>query len=103
MLLYVLIMLAMTAGATTLCFRFLNNKLALQDITIYDARGFYMVAMVFVTFVLTSLAYFWGDVRFANETTEISGAIIGVLIALLGCLVGLGYGLTKLKEVDSRK
>lgn len=102
MFLYVLVLIAMSAGSTSLCFQFMHNKLALQRISIYDARGFYMVAMVFVTFVLTSLAYFWGDTRFDNESVEVSGAVIGVLVTLLGCLVGLGYGLTKLKEVDSR-
>lgn len=102
MFLYVLVLISMTAGAATLCFQFMNNKLALKRISIYDARGFYMVAMVFITFVLTSLAYFWGDIRFSSEIAEVSGAVIGVLVTLLGCLVGLGYGLTKLKEVDSR-
>jgi hypothetical protein len=103
MFLYVFVMIAMSVGATTLSFQFVYNKLALQRITIYDARGFYMVAMVFVTFVLTSLAYFWGDSRFGSISTSVSGSVIGVLVTLIGCLVGLGYGLTKLKEVDSSK
>ena len=100
---YLLVLLTMVVGASTLAFSWIHKALLKQRLSIYDARGFFMVALVFVTFVMTSLAYYWGDIRFEAEADQLSLAILGVLFTLCCSLGGLAFGLVRLKESDSNE
>jgi hypothetical protein len=101
MILYLLVLIGMVSGATVLAVSLIQNAMQSRGLTLYDARGFYLVILVFITFVLTSLAYFWGEARFLVSEEQLNPSLIGVLITLCCCLAGLGYGLFQLKEVDS--
>lgn len=98
MALYLITLLIMGAGASVLAFIRLRNARQLKGMSLYDARGFYFIAMVFITFLLTSLAYFWGESRFGGVEPELHPISIGILVNLLACLACLGLGLIKLKE-----
>ncbi|EAR07524.1 hypothetical protein [Reinekea blandensis] len=98
---YLLVLLIIAAGATVLAFSVIQSALAEGRVGLYDARGFYLVILVFVTFVLTSLAYFWGEARFEPVPEQLSESLMGVLFALCCCLAGLAYGLIRLKEANS--
>lgn len=101
MILYILVLTLIVSGSSVFIFSKIKLKVANQLLTLYDARGFFVVAMLFVIFAATSLAFFWGEMRFAEpQQRQLSFAVFGVLYTLIGCLVGLGIGLTKLKEVD---
>jgi len=99
-LVYIAVLIFMVAGATMLAYSWIRAALVNKKLSIYDSRGFYMVALVFITFVLTSLAYYWGDVRFGSEEVGVSRSMIGVLITLCCSLAGLASGLVRLKEDD---
>ena len=101
MFLYLIVLAVIALGATTLIFVFLQTALGERKVTIYDARGFYMIALVFVTFLLTSLAYYWGISRFDIDDGVVSKPILGVLFALCSSLSGLGIGLIRLKEEET--
>ena len=103
LLIYLLVLLSMVAGASYLAFSWIQKALQTERFSIYDARGFYMVALVFITFVMTSLAYYWGDIRYEAEADQLSLAILGVLFTLCCSLGGLAVGLVRLKESDSNE
>jgi len=100
MILYLMILAIMTTGATALAYIAIQISLQDKRLSIYDARGFYMVALVFITFLLTSLAYYWGDSRFDTAADGVSQPVVGVLFALCCSLAGLAFGLVRLKEID---
>lgn len=101
MILYLLVLTLIVSGSSVFIFSKMSHKVANRLLTLYDARGFFVVAMIFVIFATTSLAYFWGELRFADpQPRQFSFAVLGVLYSLIGCLIGLGIGLIKLKEVD---
>ncbi|MDX1475124.1 MAG: hypothetical protein R3309_13215 [Reinekea sp.] len=101
MFLYLTVLALMAIGATGLAFSVIQLAIQEQKFGLYDARGFYLVILVFVTFVLTSLAYFWGESRFSPTDEQLSEPLVGVLFALCCCLAGLAFGLTRLRVVDS--
>ncbi|WP_320827464.1 hypothetical protein [Reinekea sp.] len=100
MILYLVILASMSVGTSILAFS--GIQLAVRDkrLGVYDARGFYMVALVFITFVLTSVAHYWGDSRFETSTGTVGASVIGVLFTLCCSLAGLGFGLVRLQEED---
>lgn len=66
----------------------------------YDARGYLVVAILLLTFLVGGLAYFWGVSRFGVPRTDAetaNGAVLGLLFTVFGCIGALGYGLTRLK------
>lgn len=101
MVIYLLVLSLIAGGAISLAYSLVQNSLQQKRIGLYDARGFYLVLLVFIIFVLTSLAYFWGEARFEPSPEQLSESLIGVLFALLSCLAGLAYGLIRLKEANS--
>lgn len=101
MTVYLLILAAMMAGSTVLVYSLIQQSLYKGRLGIYDARGFYLVVLVFITFVMTSLAYFWGDTRFSPVSDSLSEPLMGVMFTLCSCLAGLAFGLIQLKDVDS--
>ena len=100
MLLYLFVLAVMTVGASALAFSTIQIALQNKHFGLYDARGFYLVILVFITFVLTSLAYFWGESRFLPVSERVSEPLIGVLFTLCCCLAGLAFGLIRLRESD---
>jgi RsiW-degrading membrane proteinase PrsW (M82 family) len=58
-----------------------------------------LVAVVILTFAVTSLAYFWGELRFYPVSDVVSESLIGVLIALVSSFVCLAFGLVNLSEI----
>lgn len=102
MVLYLLTLVVMAAGASALAFLRLQSALWTGRVSVYDARGFFFVIMVFITFALTSLAYFWGESRFNEslEQADLHPAVIGSLINLVCCTTALGAGLFGLKKID---
>jgi len=102
MLLYLFVLAMMTAGASALALSTIQLAVQSDRFGLYDARGFYLVILVFITFVLTSLAFFWGESRFIPVSEQLSEPLIGVLFTLCCCLAGLAFGLIRLREVDSQ-
>ncbi|ATX78262.1 MULTISPECIES: hypothetical protein [Reinekea] len=100
MIVYLLILASMTAGASTLVYTGIQIAIRNKRLGVHDARGFYMVALVFITFVLTSVAHYWGDSRFEASAGSVGFSVIGMLFTLCCSLAGLGFGLVKLQEVD---
>lgn len=100
MFLYLLMLTLMVTGSISISFTIIQQALQKGRIGIYDARGFYLVMLVFITFVVTSVAFFWGDMRFAPISDSLSEPLLGVLYSLLCCLTGLAFGLIRLKGVD---
>jgi hypothetical protein len=100
MFLYLLVLIVITAGAVVLAYSVIQLSMQSKKLGVYDARGFYLVLLVFITFVVTSLAYFWGELRFAPVSEVLSEPLIGVLFSLCCCLAGLAFGLIRLKDVD---
>lgn len=102
MILYLLVLAVMTAGASTLVFLGMQSLLRDSKVSVYDARGFHLVAVIFITFLLTSLAFFWGESRFSEDASELSLPIIGVLYTLCCNLIGLAVGSVRLQGFERK-
>lgn len=71
----------------------------------YDARGYLVVAVLLLTFLVGGLAYFWGVSRFGAprvDADSANGAVLGLLFTVCACIAALGYGLTRLKTPPHR-
>jgi hypothetical protein len=88
----------MATGATAFFVSRLRSAQELSKIDGFDARGYFIIFMVFVSFLITSLAFFWGEARFGTAQADLHPAYIGVLASLLSCLGCLGTGLFVLQK-----
>jgi uncharacterized membrane protein HdeD (DUF308 family) len=70
---------------------------------LYDAKGYWVVSMLMLTFLVTSLAYFWGVTRFAltMEDGLEPETVIGMLVTVFGCIAGLGVGLVQFAKIKN--
>lgn len=100
MVVYLLALTLMVAGASTIVVSTLSNLVNEDVITAYDARGYLIIAMLLVGFLTGGLAFFWGESRFGavGETEEAYAAVWGLLYTCSGCVAALGLGLTRLNR-----
>lgn len=98
MVVYLLALALMVAGASTIVISTLNNLVGDDIISAYDARGYLVVAMMLVGFLTGGLAFFWGESRFGpvDGAEESLAAVWGLLFTCSGCVAALGLGLARL-------
>lgn len=100
MFVYILALALINAGGSAAIVLALQTLVREQRVTPYDAKGYLVVAMLVVTFLAASLAYFWGVSRFGApepEAAEVNGAVVGMLFTVCACLAGLAYGLASIR------
>ena len=98
MLSYLLTLTLISLGANVFVASILQQLLQRRRVSFYDARGYFLLIGVFSTFMVASLAYFWGEMRFPHSPERLSEALVGVFYAL-GCnLVALLYGFVRLRQ-----
>lgn len=100
MVVYLLALALMVAGASTIVISTLSNFVGEAVISSYDARGYLVVAMVLVGFLTGGLAFFWGESRFGtvDGAEESLAAVWGLLFTCSGCVAALGFGLARLNS-----
>lgn len=86
-----------SSGASIFALTAILSLLQARRLTSYDARGFYLLVIVFSTFFIASLAYFWGEMRFHPVSEVVSESLVGVLFSMSCSLACLAYGLYRLK------
>ncbi|MCH8532084.1 MAG: hypothetical protein LAT65_14635 [Saccharospirillum sp.] len=98
MVVYLLALALMVAGASTIVISTLSNLAGEGMISAYDARGYLIIAMMLVGFLTGGLAFFWGESRFGpvDGAEESYAAVWGLLFACSGCVAALGLGLARL-------
>ncbi|MEJ2073325.1 MAG: hypothetical protein P8X79_07685 [Reinekea sp.] len=98
MVIYLLMLALIASGAILFALAMIQSLLELRRVSTYDAHGYFMVVVVFLTFAISSLAYFWGELRFYPGSEVVSESLIGVLLVLACSFVGLAYGFTAIKS-----
>ncbi|WP_028672250.1 hypothetical protein [Saccharospirillum impatiens] len=101
MIIYLVALALIVAGASTGLFTLLQGRVIQGRLRLYDAKGYWVVSMLTLTFLVTSLAYFWGVSRFAPSLEgglELE-AVVGMLTTVFGCIAGLGVGLVRFSKV----
>jgi hypothetical protein len=95
MIIYLVALALVIAGASTGFFTLLQGRVRDQRMGLYDAKGYWVVSMLMLTFLVTSLAYFWGVTRFALINSDVGlepETVIGMLITVFGCIAAMGAG-----------
>lgn len=100
MVVYLLALTLMVAGASTIVISTLGNLVSEDQVTVYDARGYLVIAMLVVGFLTGGLAFFWGESRFGEVggAEEAYAAVWGLLFTCSGCVAALGLGLMRLNS-----
>jgi hypothetical protein len=96
---YLLMLTLMSFGANGFVVTIIQQLMIDRRVSFYDARGFFLLLVVFLTFAVSSLAYFWGEVRFSPGSELVSKSLIGVFYALACNLACLLYGFIYLRHV----
>lgn len=101
MIIYLLALALIVAGAATGLFTLMHSRVLGGSLRLYDAKGYWVVSMLMLTFLVTSLAYFWGVTRFALSPGDGLEAetVVGMLVTVFGCIAGLGVGLVRFSKV----
>lgn len=100
MFIYIVALGLIISGASSATILGLQTLVRERKISSYDAKGYLVIAVVVLAFLVASLAYFWGISRFgALGTAEegAHGAVIGILFTVCGSIGALGYGLTRIR------
>lgn len=100
MFIYIVALGLIIAGASAGTILGLQSLVREKGLSGYDARGYLVIAVLVQTFLIASLAYFWGVSRFGAPGTGATGgegAIIGLLFSAFGCIASLGYGLYRIR------
>ena len=103
MIVYLLGLLLINAGGGSAAVLGLQSLVSDGRISAYDAKGYLVVAMLILTFLFSSLAYFWGVSRFGVPDVAapgINGATVGLLFTACCCMGALGYGLSQLQAPE---
>lgn len=97
MIIYLVALALIVAGASTGLFTLLYSRVLNGSLRLYDAKGYWVVSMLMLTFLVTSLAYFWGVTRFALNPEDglAPETLVGMLVTVFGCIAGLGVGLVR--------
>ncbi len=101
MIIYLVALALIVAGASTGLFTLLHSRVLRGSLRLYDAKGYWVVCMLMLTFLVASLAYFWGVTRFALSPGDglEPETVIGMLVTVFGCIAGLGVGLVRFSRV----
>lgn len=100
MFVYVVALALIIGGASAGIILALEALVRSGRVRAYDARGYWVVSTLLLTFLVGALAYFWGVSRFGTprvDADSINGAVIGLLFTVCACIGALGYGLTRLQ------
>lgn len=98
MIIYLLVVTLMFAGATASALFVVESAMRERRLDLYNAQGFYLLALIFLTFILTTLTYFWGETRFSPVSDQLSEPVVGLLYSFCCCAAGLSYGLLQLQR-----
>ncbi len=103
MIIYLVALALIVAGASTGLFTLLHGRLTKGGLRLYDAKGYWVVSMLMLTFLVTSLAYFWGVTRFTLSLEDGLEAetVIGMLATVFGCIAAMGVGLVRFSTLSS--
>ena len=103
MIIYLAALALIIAGASSSLFALLQARARAGGMGLYDAKGYWVVSMLMLTFPVTSLAYFWGVTRFSLTLEDGLEAetVIGMLVTVFGCIAGLGVGLVQFAKTKS--
>lgn len=101
MIIYLVALTLIVVGASTGLFSLLHGRVRSRRMRLYDAKGYWVVSMLLLTFLATSLAYFWGVTRFALSLEDglEPETVTGMLVTVFGCIVGLGVGLVRFSKI----
>lgn len=102
MIIYLVALTLIVAGASTGLFSLLHGRVLSRSMRLYDAKGYWVVSMLLLTFLVTSLAYFWGVTRFALSLEDglEPETVTGMLVTVFGCIAGMGVGLVRFSKVN---
>lgn len=102
MIIYLVALALIVAGASTGLFTLLHGRVIKGGLRLYDAKGYWVVIMLMLTFLVTSLAYFWGVTRFTMSLEDglEPETVIGMLATVFGCIAAMGVGLVRFSRVD---
>ncbi|MEX0622310.1 hypothetical protein [Saccharospirillum sp.] len=101
MIIYLVALTLIITGASTSLFTLLHGRVSKSGLRLYDAKGYWVISMLMLTFLVASLAYFWGVTRFALNLEDglEPETVIGMLATVFGCITGLGVGLVRFSKV----
>ena len=97
MITYLFVIAVICFSASFCVFNYLQCLCLDGQMSQYDARGFFLVMMIFIAFVVISLSYFWGDLRFYPASKVLRESLVGVMHASFCSLFALGYGISQIK------
>ncbi len=102
MTIYLIALTLIVAGASTGLFSLLQGRVRSRSMRLYDAKGYWVVSMLLLTFLVTSLAYFWGVTRFALSLEDglKPETVTGMLVTVFGCIAGMGVGLVRFSKMN---
>lgn len=103
MIVYLLVLALINAGGCSGAVLGLQSLVSDGRISAYDGKGYLVVVMLILTFLFSSLAYFWGVSRFGVPDIAapgINGATLGLLFTACCCMAALGYGLSQMQAPE---
>lgn len=103
MVVYLLALVLINAGGGSAAVLGLQSLVSEGRVSEYDAKGYLVVVMLILTFLFSSLAYFWGVSRFGVpdiNDASINGATLGLLFTACCCMSALAYGLAQLRAPE---
>ncbi len=103
MFIYIASLALMICGASAGVILALQTLLREGRLQAYDAKGYWVVCVLVMGFLVGALAYFWGVSRFGvPEAGAGHEAVVGLLFTVFGFIVALGAGLFRLRTPPHR-
>lgn len=99
--LYFSFTIVLTLALCVLAYRFFNNKIKDLEVKLDDGRGYFLVSVILITFLCSSIAYFVGTWLGFDTTIDLQSRLVAaVLFNAVVALLSLIYGLVQFKEGD---
>lgn len=99
MILYLLVITALTLGLCGLMFRVFDHKIKRLAIKLDDGRGYYLVSVLLIAFLGAISSYYLGSWLGYDQHPEQQGRLVAaILLNAVIALLALTYGLIRFKE-----
>ena len=99
MYVYLTLTMALTLGLCVVAYRFFDKKIRGLGLSLDDGRGYFLISVILITFVCSSIAYFLGIWLGFDANVGLQGRLVAaVLLNAVVALLCLTYGLVRFRE-----
>jgi hypothetical protein len=101
MIAYFIISISMTAIICYCAFRFFQQQVNTCQLTLDDAKGYYLISAIFIGFLGSALSFYVGQVLGYSDQEDSSTAMaLAILLDIMAALLTLIWGLVKFHEPE---